>query len=242
MGWHFPIVSGETASRWAENKFWVIYKEPACPQLRAALLEMDRLSRQKYGYVVGAFARPETAAEHQYYTWGVDSVQRFDDSGQRLVKPKKTRARAVRRARGAGTRGVRHGGCRIALPEIQGKAAFLSFSHKQIDISISLAKFEEVPGPNRCIWVRLSRPLVVFSESHTFSRAFGHWRDFGSWALAGIAGNHRGLPYKGISLGAFSILCLHLQEGSHHCLHLHLRPREHPLIRVHLRSDLDLNV
>ena len=90
MGWHFPIVSGETASRWAENKFWVIYKEPACPQLRAALLEMDRLSRQKCGYVVGAFARPETAAEHQYYTWGVDSVQRFDDSGQRLVRAKKT--------------------------------------------------------------------------------------------------------------------------------------------------------
>ena len=90
MGWHFPVVSGETVSGWAEDKFWVIYREPACPQLRAALLERDRLSRQKYGYVVGALNRPETAAEHQYYTWGVDSVQRFDDRGHRL-SPEKTK-------------------------------------------------------------------------------------------------------------------------------------------------------
>ena len=90
MGWHFPIVSGETVSHVAKDKDWVLYTEPACPQLRAALLEADRLSRQKHGYVVGAFCRPTTAAEHQYCTWGVDSVQRFDDTGRRLVKPKKT--------------------------------------------------------------------------------------------------------------------------------------------------------
>ena len=91
MGWHFPVISGDTVANVAKDKYWVLYTEPTCPELRARLREGDRLAKQRYGYVVGA-DRPTTPAEHQFYTWGVDNVQRFDDTGARLVKPKKTPA------------------------------------------------------------------------------------------------------------------------------------------------------
>ena len=87
MGWHFPVISGETVSNVGKDKFWVLYTEPTCPQLREALMEGDRKARQQYGYVVGA-ARPTTPTEHQAYTFGKDKIQRFDYSGHRLVRPK----------------------------------------------------------------------------------------------------------------------------------------------------------
>ena len=87
MGWHFPVVSGGTVSHVTKDLNWVLYTEPVCAALKEKLLEGDRLSRQKHGYAVGA-ARPTTPAEHQFYTWSVDNVQRFDDTGARLVKPK----------------------------------------------------------------------------------------------------------------------------------------------------------
>ena len=83
-----------------KDKFWVLYKEPACQELREALMTADRKAKQTYGYVTGV-DHPATPAEHMKYTWGYDRTQRFDESGHRLVRPKvaaKSRSASPRRA------------------------------------------------------------------------------------------------------------------------------------------------